>query len=347
MENFIQEVNSKFMTDLAAECVVSREADNEYEDEATALKGRRLVMVGASHSARIANALEDMGAIVVDLSIPGWRISAESVCLMVQQLNTVLAEPFEGETYIIYQLFDNSIFLCRDEAGVTTLPAKGDDGRYHVNGQLVLMEKDAFRRLFTEILPLLRAGLDNVKVLLAPLLRYVRKPCCGNEQHVTNKQEASYVTGASLGDMTSWLNNLAFTRRIRNYTVVNPNELLGSEDSMEQRVDDIHRYYQDDPVHLPLEGYQDLSRKLVGYITNTSLKRKVDRPLEKKKKSAVDWAERRSDWVRGSDAVVHRLDTEVRGRGRGRPFHKYRGRGGGRPYRGHKFGGRGNRNSPY
>jgi hypothetical protein len=102
-----------------------------------------------------------------------------------------------------------------------------------------------------------------IRRLQFALLRYVRKPCCGNEQHVTNKQEAGYVTGqgATLGDMTSWLNNLAFTRRIRNYTVVNPNELLGSEDSMEQRVEDIHRYYQEDPVHMTLEGYQDLSKK--------------------------------------------------------------------------------------
>jgi hypothetical protein len=40
IENFIQEVNSKFMTDLAAECVVSRDAENESEDEATRTGGK-------------------------------------------------------------------------------------------------------------------------------------------------------------------------------------------------------------------------------------------------------------------------------------------------------------------
>jgi hypothetical protein len=91
---------------------VSKDIDqvNDMEN-AEALYGKRVVMVGASHTARLANVFEDMGAIVVDLSIPGWRIGTEAVSGMLLSLSSALAEEFDGETVVFYQLFDNSIFL--------------------------------------------------------------------------------------------------------------------------------------------------------------------------------------------------------------------------------------------
>jgi hypothetical protein len=58
------------MTELA-ECTVDRDVDSS-QDEEDPLCGKRVIMIGASHGVRIANILEDMGATVVDLSIPGW-----------------------------------------------------------------------------------------------------------------------------------------------------------------------------------------------------------------------------------------------------------------------------------
>jgi hypothetical protein len=54
-------------------------------------------------------AMEDIGTLVIDLSCPGWRITPENVSSMCQQLSTVLAEKYEGDTLILYQLLDNSL----------------------------------------------------------------------------------------------------------------------------------------------------------------------------------------------------------------------------------------------
>jgi hypothetical protein len=109
MEIFIQELNTNFMTELAMECLIDREG-GEHEQEqcdTRALKGKRFVLVGASHASRLACAMEDMNVNVVDLSSPGWRVSPAAVNTQCEQLARVLKEKFDGETIIIYQLFDN------------------------------------------------------------------------------------------------------------------------------------------------------------------------------------------------------------------------------------------------
>jgi hypothetical protein len=103
-------------------------------------------------------AMEDIGAIVIDLSCPGWRITPENVSSMSHQLSTVLAEKYDGETLILYQLLDNNFYLACDADGNRSLPVKGRDGKYHVPGRLVTADRDEVRRLFTEALPLLRGG---------------------------------------------------------------------------------------------------------------------------------------------------------------------------------------------
>jgi hypothetical protein len=133
----VQEINGFFMTDLAPELSVEREvalADSTQDD---VLTGQRVAVIGASHGARIALAMENLGAIVIDLSCPDWRINAANVNQLCQQLTTVLAEDYEGETMIIYQLFDNNLYLSCDEAGVRRLPEKGPDNKYHVSGKLI------------------------------------------------------------------------------------------------------------------------------------------------------------------------------------------------------------------
>jgi hypothetical protein len=111
---------------------------------------------------------------------------------MVSQLKNVLHEEYNGETVIIYQLFNNSCYLSSDEEGNRCLPVKGRDNMYHVPGRLVFASRDEFRGLFTTVLPLLRAGLDNTKVLLSPLMRYIVQKCCEDDTHIINKGLSNY-----------------------------------------------------------------------------------------------------------------------------------------------------------
>jgi hypothetical protein len=112
-----------------------------------------------------------MGAHVEDISVPGWRISAEKVELMIRDLKSVLEEEYNGETLIIYHLFDNSTYLSCSADGTKQLPVKLSDGKYHIPGRVVYVDRIGFRELFTLVLPLLRAGMDHTKLLLTTIMR--------------------------------------------------------------------------------------------------------------------------------------------------------------------------------
>jgi hypothetical protein len=138
IETFVEEMNNQFMTELATEVKCARDLDIEDPAAADAVRGKRFIPVGSSHMARLAFALEDQDGTVIELSVPGWRATAESVDSMVAQLKSVLQEDYCGETVILYQLFDNSCYMSCDEEGNRALPVKGRDHKYHVPGRLVL-----------------------------------------------------------------------------------------------------------------------------------------------------------------------------------------------------------------
>jgi hypothetical protein len=228
-EIMAQSLNANFMTDLALELSTTR-FNGGTDDMCTdsALAGKRFVIVGASHGMRLASALEDMGASIVDISVPGWRVSADGVEALKTELSTILSEEFSGETYIIYQLFDNSMYWQCDAEGNRSLPVKGPDSQYHIQGRLVYIERANFKELFMLVLPLLIAGLNHTKVLLSPLMRYVTSSCCNNVGHMINRGEKTFAAamGLALGEVKEWLQDFTFTRRIRNFTVLCSNTVL-------------------------------------------------------------------------------------------------------------------------
>jgi hypothetical protein len=338
LEQFVQEINTQFMTDLATELSVDRETAEDEGEQQDVLSGKRVIVIGASHGARIALAMEDLGAVVVDLSCPGWRITTDNVSSMCQQLSTVLAESYDGETMIVYQLFDNNFYMVCDEDGVRSLPAKGTDNKYHVQGRLVTADRDEVRRLFTEVLPLLRAGLDSSKFLISPLMRYIGKSCCSNPMHIVNRQEKNYVQNIAvkLGEFKGSLNGLAFTRRLRNFAVICPNELLGCQEDSQKAAAMLAQYWGNnpDPVHMSAEGYADLSKRILERMIETDLRRPTGQP-GCSKPNITDWASKMSDWVLKNDSAVHRRDTAEavgggRGNFRGRWKGGWRGRGRGK-----------------
>jgi hypothetical protein len=338
-EMLAQSLNANFMTDLALELSTTR-FNSGTDDMCTdsALAGKRFVIVGASHGMRLASALEDMGASIVDISVPGWRVSADGVEALKMELSTILSEEFSGETYIIYQLFDNSMYWQCDAEGNRSLPVKGPDNQYHIHGRLVYIERANFKELFMLVLPLLRAGLNHNKVLLSPLMRYVTSSCCNNVGHMVNRREKTFAAamGLALGEVKEWLQDFTFTRRIRNFTVLCSNNLLQGDGNLEDNAANIKRYWSG-PVHLNSEGYGQLAEHLLGSV----LEAKLLRPTSEVKKPAApvhDRAKLRKSWVNQNDSAVHRKYEEddlhsIRG-GRG-----HGGRGGLRRYCGRGRGG--------
>jgi radical SAM superfamily enzyme len=111
----------------------------------------------------------------------------------------------------------------------------------------------------------------------------------------------------------------------------------------------VSRYFKEDPVHMTMEGYVDLGQQLIEKIGSSAVKRKTTGKAAEAQSSQIDWAARRSRWIRENDTTVRRADTdESRGQGyRGRWPPCTRGHQGkhGGGYRGWR--GQGNKCNPY
>ena len=130
-------------------------------------------------------------------------------------------------------MMDSSIYFASSEEGETVLPKRGEDGKFHVDGELVLADWPAFKKIFSTALPILRVGGKNRKFILSPLPRYINSKCCSNSSHITNFGGKSYATtmGKQLAEIHGWIDVLSHGKQLQNYTTICPGTCIGLEDS--------------------------------------------------------------------------------------------------------------------
>ena len=167
------------------------------------------------------------------------------------------------EAIFVFQLYDSSIYFGSSDSGELSLPKRGEDGRYHVLGELALAEWAALKKIFNISAPLLRAASGNMKLILSPLPRYVQGKCCEDKQHITNYRTKGYATemGNSLAQIFTWLGDLAHGKRIIDYDVVCVSSIVGMEGNPSKK--ELAKLWGSDPVHLTTAGYQKVADKLV------------------------------------------------------------------------------------
>jgi hypothetical protein len=361
LDALIEDLNAGFMTNLATEYSTARNSSSASAATGGDVSELRFIIIGASHASRLASALREMGAEVADLAVPGWRISAENVEASIGLLKEVLEEEWNGETIIVYQLFDNSAFFGISADGTASLPVRGTDGKYHVEGALGMIDRDNFKQLFSMSVPLLRAGGQNKKVLISPLSRYALESCCDDASHCSNRGGGlTQVLAEGLSNLETWTDDQAYLKRIRNFLTFNPNDFFSpDEDPITKKDAKVYKQcWKAGPVHMTQFGYEKLAAALVDTLEEGNFSRvgsvtadtaavpsKNPRPGLRGGQQRFDLSKSRQSWIMGSDTVAHRNhDDNGRQSGNNRGGGKWRGRAGsyrgrGGPSRGH--GGRG------
>jgi hypothetical protein len=161
----ITELNNKFLADLAplarddsggADASDSEEC-NDVINHASMHKNTCFIVVGGSHAACIAGALDDLGLEVADLSSPCWTVTDTNVQCATALLLEELQLNKQMKMVIIYQLLDNSSYFGTGCDGFRRSPIK-EQGRYHILGDLQLADCDLVKQMTTTCTPLLRAG---------------------------------------------------------------------------------------------------------------------------------------------------------------------------------------------
>ncbi len=127
------------------------------------------MLVGGSHSFRLADELDETCLEVLDISVRGWRVTETSVKEKAKELAEIVSTTDKTRTTVIYQLYDNTSYMLKRSDGTRGLPEKGPDGKYHVDGRLEVMNREEIKRMVSTSIPLLRAGGQCRKMILTPL----------------------------------------------------------------------------------------------------------------------------------------------------------------------------------
>ena len=299
VECLIAELNSKFGANLDTNFYTGRNDDLQ-DQSVLHLPEDAYIVVGSSHAFRLAAALNALGEHVTCLARPSWRLNAENVAATAKCLEEAVS--LNPRATVIFQMMDSSIYYTSTEEGETVLPKRGEDGKFHVVGELVLADWTALKKIYATALPLLRAGGNNRKYILTPLPRYINSKCCSNSSHITNYGGKSYATtmGKQLAEIHGWIDDLSHGKRLLNYSTICPGTCIGLEDTASLKdkagMQDLKARWGDDPVHLTPLGYTALAERLIETANSEAESTQVKEVLRK------DTAKRRegiskSDWT--------------------------------------------------
>jgi hypothetical protein len=96
-----------------------------------------------------------------------WRVSPSAVEDMRIRLKEVVRE--KDPTTIVFHMLDNSTYYGRAEDGSCYAPRCGDDGIYHVEGEVYLCGRDTLLQHFNTIKPLLDLSNKRRGIVISPM----------------------------------------------------------------------------------------------------------------------------------------------------------------------------------
>jgi hypothetical protein len=198
--------------------------------------------------------------------VPGFRLTERATAEMAADIAEVCAELPDNNTVVVCQLFDNSIYYGAREEGERLLPKKGLDRRYHVEGDLMIVNKTAFRELFSLATQIIRSAVGKLVILLIPLPRYLFKKCCSDPSHIMNKDSSGYeqTMREALTAIGTWMKAMAEMKRLKNVVLFNSMEPLGLiDDDFDE--DRILQLWGGDPVHPTEDEYSLIAEHLLAF----------------------------------------------------------------------------------
>jgi hypothetical protein len=183
ISNIFTELNEKFCVDLDDPPSFSR----SISALPTVHGSRRTVVIGGSNLGKIAKAAVESGSAVVYLTASGWSPKPGNIKKITEVLKNLQLKPC---VTIVIDAMANSTYLGTDDNGLPLPSVKSaEDGRHHLIGDLQLAPPPPLKTNLKQVEILIEhSGWARI-VILVPVLRYVRGPCCGDGGHVTNSSE--------------------------------------------------------------------------------------------------------------------------------------------------------------
>jgi hypothetical protein len=186
--------------------------------------GRDLPTTGASNAIRTAGALKRKGVEIMEMSRKGWSVSEESVDALLEQLQILASK----DDILVLQCLDSRRILETDSNGNVHLPKRGEDGKVHVKGWIIVAKDLLLEILLDQLDPVFRSRKESLIMLVCPLTRFLIT-CC--DAHVKGD------SGEREGEGKRMLKELGTLRReIKSRLLGKKRKCTGSDRPVAKRI---------------------------------------------------------------------------------------------------------------
>jgi hypothetical protein len=146
-------------------------------------KGKRVILIGASHTKRMAGCSAFKNHTVVDLSVPGWKPDTKNIEKLRIQLSQI--NPGSGD-YVVIDPLSNSAFCGTGDDGAPVQLYRDNNGKYHCTGSLSVITSHMVKKVLSSFTPVIDIFKQCRVIILSPVLRYVSSKCCDDQSHIDN-----------------------------------------------------------------------------------------------------------------------------------------------------------------
>ena len=306
----IDELNTKLGLSLDPKPNFSRGIDKD--DIGQPPPGGFLV-IGSSNTSRTADALRLAGQKVTHIKTTNWKPTPDGIISLTDHVREARRNCHHKA--IVFHLLDNILYIGRRPDGTTAHSKRGEDGIYHVEGDLIVADKEAQYNLYKALKPVLTAAGSGPIIIITPLPRYVNQGCCSNSLYVTNRDKPEFNSDIthSLAEVRNNWRSFLFVDNLQRISIVNPQPIFDT-------LPDGNGWGPDDPVHpLPVihsEMSNIIIRNTEYLINKNSRKEDAAGPVPGiwggQARIGPEWSGIGTSWNGGSGG-------RGRGMGRGRP----------------------------
>jgi hypothetical protein len=110
------------------------------------------------------------------LETVNWRAIPQHIQDQTNRIKTALQEDGFEDAVIVLAMVDNAFFLARYVDGSEIPIRRGNEGVFHVDGDLGYAPMDKLKIIYNQVEPLLKEFGDQDKLLLTPLPRATSGP---------------------------------------------------------------------------------------------------------------------------------------------------------------------------
>lgn len=268
-QRLVEAMTEELNSNLGASLLLHPELNREVGDGPGAAVPGKVIMVGGSNARRTGLALRRLGFEVSELLEPGWRATKAKVDRFVERLGQ-MAEMQEENVAVVFQLLDNNVYMALTEEGSLIPSRMGQDGKYHVDGALVMASKEMQFNTFRIITPLLEAAGKKKTILVSPIPRYFDKKCCEDPDHIPNFENEDYkkVLEGGLFESRKLCKDFTFRLKLRGLRVIGATKELRELGSQ--------LWDGSDAVHLAEAGYDCIAEQIRINLEEMHVKRAMN-----------------------------------------------------------------------